>query len=73
MCLLSFGMTDEKRPPNDRGQGRKAKSPSGKPMTPRPMRWDDSDWADAKFITLDRVRELTRKEAARLRKKIAKG
>ncbi len=62
-------MTDEKRPPNDRGQGRKPKSASGEAMKNRAMRWSDEDWSDAQFIGMDRVRELVRKEAAKLRKK----
>jgi len=63
-------MTTEKRPPNDRGQGRKPKSPTGERMKHRGMRWTDSDWLDVLFIGMDRVRELVRKEADRQRKKI---
>ena len=62
-------MTDEKRPPNDRGQGRKPKSPTGEVAKTRAMRWTDADWSDVLFIGLDRVRELVRKEAAKMRKK----
>lgn len=62
-------MTDEKRPPNDRGQGRKPKSATGELMKTRPMRWTDSGWADVLFVGTDRVRELVRKEAAKMRKK----
>ncbi len=63
-----FAMEHEKRPPNDRGQGRKPKSAEGEVMKNRAMRWTDADWADAQYIGMDRVRELTRKEAAKLRK-----
>ena len=62
-------MNDAKRPPNDRGQGRKPKSATGEVMKTRAMRWTDSDWADALLIGMDRVRELVRKEAAKMRKK----
>ncbi len=62
-------MNDEKRPPNDRGQGRKPKSATGEAMKPRAMRWTDSDWADALLIGMDKVRELVRKEAAKVRKR----
>jgi hypothetical protein len=56
------------RPPSDRGQGRKPLSPSGEAMKNRAMRWSDSDWNDVLYIGVERVRELTRKEAARLRR-----
>ncbi len=61
-------MTDEKRPPNDRGQGRKPKSATGEVMKTRAMRWTDSGWEDVMLVTMDRVRELVRKEAAKIRK-----
>lgn len=64
-------MNDEKRPPNDRGQGRKPKSATGEVMKPRAMRWTDSDWADVLLIGMDKVRELVRKEAAKVRKRDA--
>lgn len=32
------------------------------------MRWTDADWADALLIGVDRVRELVRKEAVKVRK-----
>ena len=49
------------------GAGAKPKSPSGAPMKLRSMRWDDADWADARLIGMDRVRELVRADAARKR------
>jgi len=64
-------MNDEKRPPNDRGQGRKPKSATGEVMKTRAMRWTDSDWAGALLIGMDKVRELVRKEAAKVRKRDA--
>ena len=65
-----FLMTQAKRPPNDRGQGRKPKSPTGELMKPRMMRWTDSGWEDAKLLGMDKVRELVRKAAAKLRKSV---
>ena len=62
-------MTDDKRPPNDRGQGRKPKSATGEVMKTRAMRWTDSGWADVLLVGMDRVRELVSKEAAKIRKK----
>lgn len=62
------GMTEDKRPPNDRGQGRKPKSATGEVMKTRAMRWTDSGWADVMLVTMDRVRELVRKEADKIRK-----
>ena len=62
------GMEPAKRPPNDRGQGRKPKSLTGEVMKNHPVRWTDSEWADAKYIGLDRVRELVRKDAAKKRR-----
>ena len=47
--------------------GAKPKSPSGVPMKLRSMRWDDSDWSDARLIGMDRVRELVRQDAAKKR------
>jgi hypothetical protein len=35
------------------------------------MRWTDSDWADVLLIGMDKVRELVRKEAAKVRKRDA--
>ena len=67
-CAIIVRMSSEKRPPSDRGQGRKPLSPSGEAMKTRAMRWSDSDWNDALYIGVERVRELTRKEAARLRR-----
>ena len=61
-------MSNEKRPPNDRGQGRKPKSASGELMKTRAMRWTDSGWADALAIGMDRVRELVKKDAEKARK-----
>lgn len=61
-------MTDTKRPHNDRGQGRKPKSPTGEVMRPHAMRWTDSGWADVLYIGMDTVREMTRKAAAKKRK-----
>jgi len=63
-------MSEAKRPPSDRGQGRKPKSPTGEVMKPRPTRWTDSGWSDVKAIGMDRMRELVRKEASKLRKKL---
>lgn len=54
--------------PNDRGQGRKPKSATGEVMKPRLIRFTDSGWEDAKLIGMDRLRELVRKAAAKLRK-----
>jgi hypothetical protein len=62
-------MDESKRPPNDRGQGRKPKSATGEAMKTRPMRWTDSGWEDAKYIGMDLVRDLVRKAAAKLRNK----
>lgn len=64
-------MTDEKRPPNDRGQGRKPKSATGEVMKPRLIRFTDSGWDDAKLIGMDRLRDLVRRAAAKLRKRDA--
>lgn len=51
-----------------KGAGPKPKSPSGQPMKTRPTRWDDADWQNVKLVGMDRVRELVRKEAAKVRK-----
>ena len=61
-------MEQTKRPPSDRDQGRKPKSPSGEVMKTRAMRWTDAGWADVLLIGMDRVRELVRKEADKVRK-----
>ncbi len=61
-------MEDKKRPPNDRGQGRKPKSATGEVMKPRLIRFTDSGWDDAKYIGMDRVRDLVRKDATKKRK-----
>ena len=55
-------MTTEPKP-----IGRPTKS--GEPAKTRAIRMTDSDWADVLLIGLDRLRELVRKEAAKLRKK----
>ncbi len=65
---MSSEKTVPKRPPSDRGQGRKPLSPSGEKMKTRAMRWSDADWNDVLYIGAEKVRELTRKEAARLRR-----
>lgn len=61
-------MEQTKRPPSDRDQGRKTKSPTGEVMKTRAMRWTDAGWADVLLIGMDRVRELVRKEADKVRK-----
>ena len=43
-------MTDEKRPPNDRGQGRKPISKSGELMKSRPVRMTDEEWDKCKRL-----------------------
>jgi hypothetical protein len=43
-------MTTEKRPPSDRGQGRKPISPSGEAMTNRVVRFDDELWSWCKVF-----------------------
>lgn len=52
------------------------KKPPGAPRKPpaeiartRATRWTDADWADLKLVTMDRARELVRREAAKMRKK----
>lgn len=60
-------MNDEKRPPNDRGQGRKPKSPTGEVMKPRLIRFTDSGWEDAKLVGVDSIREWVRKQAKKMR------
>lgn len=66
-------MSTQKRPPNDRGQGRKPKDANGEPMKNHAMRWTDAGWSDVLLIGMDRVRELVRKDAARMRKRSAGG
>lgn len=50
------------------GAGRKPKAASGEVMQVRKIRMTDAQWADAKLIGDDAVRELIVKTAARLRK-----
>ena len=49
------------------GAGQKPKDPSGEPMKPHAMRWTDAGWADVLLIGMDRMRELVRQEAERVR------
>jgi len=60
---------DEKRGGPNRGQGRKPKADSGELMKPHAMRWTDSGWGDVLLIGPDRVRELVRRDAAKVRRK----
>lgn len=40
----------EKRPPNDRDQGRKPVSPTGEVMKARPIRMTDEEWGKCKAL-----------------------
>ncbi|CAE6713687.1 hypothetical protein R69888_01270 [Paraburkholderia haematera] len=40
----------EKRPPNDRDQGRKPVSPTGEVMKARPIRMTDAEWVKCKAL-----------------------
>lgn len=60
-------MEPKKRGGKRAGAGAKRKDPSGELLVSRAMRWTHTEWADAKYIGLDRVREITRVEAARKR------
>jgi hypothetical protein len=51
-----------------RGQGRKPKAASGELMRNHSMRWTDDGWKDVLLIGMDRVRELTKREADKVRK-----
>lgn len=51
-----------------RGQGRKAKDPSGEVMRVRKIRMTDAQWSEVLLITPARVRELVVKEAAKVRR-----
>lgn len=44
------GMEDTKRPPNDRGQGRKPISKTGETMRNRPVRMTDAEWEKCKAL-----------------------
>lgn len=46
--------------------GRPRKHAEG-PLKNRPTRWTDAGWADVLLIGMDRVRELVRAEAERVR------
>lgn len=59
--------TKPKRGGHRAGAGQKPKDPSGEPMKPHAMRWTDAGWADVLLIGMDRVRELVRQEAERVR------
>ena len=43
-------MENTKRPPNDRGQGRKPASKTGETMKSRPVRMTDEEWAKCKRL-----------------------
>jgi hypothetical protein len=40
----------EKRPPNDRDQGRKPLSPTGEVMKPRQVRMTDAEWEKCRAL-----------------------
>lgn len=43
-------MENTKRPPNDRGQGRKPVSKTGETMKSRPVRMTDDEWEKCKRL-----------------------
>lgn len=40
----------DKKPPSDRGQGRKTLNPDGEVMKARPIRMTDAEWAKCKAL-----------------------
>jgi hypothetical protein len=63
-------MTTDKRPPSDRGQGRKPISPSGEAMRNRVVRFDDELWewcgvfGGSQFIRETMAREVAKRVKA---------
>lgn len=51
-----------------RGQGRKPLAKTGELMKSRPVRMTDEEWANAKFVGMQVIRDFVTRQAKRLRK-----
>ena len=51
-----------------RGQGRKTIAKDGELMKARPVRMTDEEWANAKFVGMQVIRDFVTRQAKRLRK-----
>ncbi len=63
-------MTEGKRGGAGRGQGRKPIAKDGELMRARPVRMTDEEWADAKFVGMQSIRDFVTRQAKRLRKDV---